>query len=248
MKPLLGPADPDPVLIERAASTSAFVITCDHAGKAIPQALGDLGISSAELDRHIGWDIGALGTARHLAALLDAPLIAQRYSRLVIDCNRPPGHAGLITPISDGTRIPANRSPSDADIRQRTTEIYDPYHAALAAILDERKSLDIPITVVSMHSFTPIFEGFQRPWHIGVLSGADRRVADPVLAALSDQTNVCVGDNQPYQIDEKDAGIPRHAINRGLPNVLFEIRQDLIESSDGQQNWAGRVARALESL
>src|SRR5258706_8978523 len=78
-----------PVHEDNAQGRSPFLLTSDHYGRLIPRALGDLGLSKSELARHIAWDPGIAGVADALAKHLGAHLIAQRYSRLVIDCNRP---------------------------------------------------------------------------------------------------------------------------------------------------------------
>ena len=96
MQQLLGPGDPPPFSVHNEQGRAPLLLLCDHASKAVPKALGDLGISQAELSRHIGWDIGGLDAAIALAKALDAPLVASGYSRLVIDCNRWPGGEGSI--------------------------------------------------------------------------------------------------------------------------------------------------------
>ena len=166
---LLEAADVPPVLQENAAGRSPFLITCDHFGRLIPKRLGDLGLSENELTRHIGWDIGIAGVVQDLSRLLDAHLIAQRYSRLVIDCNRPPGVASSIPLISEATIIPGNEglAPEAAEIRRR--EIFDPYHQRIDEIIDARLHRRQPTVLVALHSFTPVMNGFVRPWHAGIL-------------------------------------------------------------------------------
>jgi len=242
---LLAPDEPAAVLVERAQGSAPFVLTCDHAGLAIPRALGDLGVPDAERARHIGWDIGALGVAREMSRQLDAPLVAQRYSRLVIDCNRPPASEELIALRSEATDIPGNRD-LDATARQaRIDAIYDPFHAAIESLLDSRAAAGRETLYVAVHSFTPIYLGTPRPWQLGVLYGSDRRLAEVLLAQLASDRALVVGDNEPYRIDGKDHGIPEHALRRGFANVLFEVRQDLIAAVDGQKAWGRRLAELL---
>ncbi|MEX2481561.1 MAG: N-formylglutamate amidohydrolase [Gammaproteobacteria bacterium] len=245
MSGLLAPDDPAPVLLEQATGGAPFVLTCDHAGLAIPEALADLGVPEQERVRHIGWDIGALGVARELARVLDAPLIAQRYSRLVIDCNRPPHSADLIPERSEAVAIPANCNLADAARQARIGAIYEPYHTAIRTVLDGRAASGQETIFVAIHSFTPIYLDSPRPWQLGVLYGRDRRLAQVLLTRLGSDGGLTVGDNQPYRIDGKDYGIPEHALARGLANVLFEIRQDLITTADAQQAWASRLAELL---
>ena len=245
MTSLLARDEPAPVLLERAEASSPFVITCDHAGQLIPRSLGDLGVPASERERHIGWDIGALGVARELSSRLDAVLIAQRYSRLVIDCNRPPDSPELITVRSEATDIPGNRELGAGAREARLSCIYEPYHQAIREVLDARARATRATLFISVHSFTPVYLGRPRAWQVGVLYGRDARLARPVLEHLRAGGDFFVGDNEPYRIDDKDQGIPAHALARGLPNVLFEIRQDLIVRAPQQQAWGQRLAAVL---
>jgi predicted N-formylglutamate amidohydrolase len=242
--PLLGRDEPPPVTVERRHAQSPYVLTCDHAGLAIPQVLGDLGLPTAERKRHIAWDIGALGVARELSTRLEAPLLWQNYSRLVIDCNRPPDSTDLIVTRSEATDILVNRDLDEVARAARVAAIYTPYHEAIAGLLDERAAAAIPTVFVAVHSFTPVYHGEARPWQLGVLYGRDDRLARALLDCLAGDGDLCVGDNQPYRIDGKDHTLPAHAFTRGLVNVLFEIRQDLIASPSDQVAWG----RRLESL
>ena len=240
---LLAPDEPAPVIHERPNAASPFLVTCDHAGNLVPRSLGDLGVSAAERQRHIAWDIGALGVARALAEALDGELLAQRYSRLVIDCNRPADSAELCPARSEATEVPGNVALAPAAIEARLAHIWRPYPDAIRARLDARGSR--ATLYVAVHSFTPVYLGRARAWQVGVLYGEDRRLALPALEFLRTHGDFVVGDNQPYRIDDKDQGIPAHALARGLPNVLFEIRQDLIAHSAGQLAWAARLAATL---
>lgn len=244
---MLRPHEPPPVISEREDADSPFVITCDHAGRDIPEALGDLGLGAADRERHIAWDIGALGVARSLAGALDAPLIAQRYSRLVIDCNRPPHHPDLIPVTSEGTVIAHNETVDEGERSARLESIYVPYHEALSALLDRRAARGLATVFVAVHSFTPVYHGAARPWHLGVLYGEDARFAGHLLRHFRADDTLCVGDNEPYRIDEKDHGIPAHAERRGLAHALLEIRQDLLLTEAARRDWSERLARALEA-
>lgn len=246
---LLGHLDPLPFTVHRAQGSSPFVLIADHAGQAIPARLGDLGLSPAELDRHIGWDIGIAGVTRHLSEYLDAFAILQTYSRLVIDCNRPLDAAGSIVESSDGTRIPGNLKLEENEKTARALEIFAQYHARITRELDERSAGKHAPVLIAMHSFTPVFEGVPRPWHVGVLYHRDTRLAHALLAALRAEPGLVVGDNQPYSIsDGSDYAVPVHGEQRGLLHVELEIRQDLITGEQGQQEWAERLARILPAL
>ena len=240
---VLADDEPPPFGVECADGRSAFLIVCDHAGRRIPRSLGTLGLDDAELSRHIAWDIGARGVGAHLARLLDAPMIAQTYSRLVIDCNRPLTSPTSITVLSERTEIPGNQHLPEADRAARAKEIFAPYHARIAAELDARAARGQPTILVSMHSFTPVFKDFVRPWHIGMLYNRDPRLARALLDLIRADGRFVAGDNEPYAVsDGTDYSVPVHGERRGLPHIEIEVRQDLIESEAGQREWAAHLA------
>ena len=244
---ILAPDEPAPFLEARRQGRSNFVIVVDHASARIPRGLDNLGVSASELQRHIAWDIGALAVAQRVSAALDAPLVAQNYSRLVIDCNRDPKVATSIPTISELTEIPGNVALSEADREARRREIFDPYHDRVRALLDERAAAGRPTILVAQHSMTNVYKGSSREMHAAVLYNRDRRFAGLVLDMLRGETGLVVADNQPYFVtDETDYSIPRHGEARGLPHVEIEIRQDLLLDAAGQQDWALRITRALQ--
>ncbi|HEV7490125.1 MAG TPA: N-formylglutamate amidohydrolase [Rhodanobacteraceae bacterium] len=240
---LLAEDEPPPFSVEREDGKSAFVLICDHAGRRIPRSLGTLGVAEDELSRHIVWDIGARGVASHVAAHLDAVFIAQTYSRLVIDCNRPIGAPTSITTRSERTEIPGNRDLAPAETLARAEEIFAPYHRRIVGELDRRRAIGRPTLLVSMHSFTPVFNDVPRPWHIGMLYNRDARLAHALLSIIRAEGRWVVGDNEPYSVsDGTDYAVPVHGEQRGLPHVEIEIRQDLITDDKGQSEWAERIA------
>jgi predicted N-formylglutamate amidohydrolase len=245
---LLAADEPAPVRLLRPDGAGDFVLTADHAGNRIPRALGDLGLAASERRRHIAWDIGIAGVSERLSALLDAPVVLQTYSRLVIDCNRAPGHPTSIPVRSEATDVPGNAALDAAARAARQAAIFDPYHRAVAGLLDARAAAGRRSVLVAMHSFTPVFHGRRRTVEIGVLSHRDRRLADIVLALLREAGEFAVGDNEPYAItDTSDYTVPVHGEGRGLVHVELEIRQDLIETAADQAQWAERVARLLRA-
>ena len=241
MNTLLTAHDPEPVLRYNDAGSSRVVLTCDHADRLVPAAI-ELGIEDQDLHRHIGWDIGALAVAQTLADLLDAPLVAQRYSRLVIDCNRRPGVVTSVPETSDGTRVPGNVDLGDEDRGRREREILEPYHQAIESLLDERAQ---DAVVVPVHSFTPSLAGAERPWHVSLMNGDDRRLHDALLEGLSQRADLHVGDNEPYQVEPVDYTMPVHGSERGIPCSMIEVRQDLIGDAEGQRRWAQLLAEEI---
>lgn len=243
---LLAADEPAPVAVDHADGKSPFLLVADHAGNAIPRALGTLGVAEAERARHIAWDIGIAGVGRLLAAALDAPFVRQHYSRLVIDCNRPPGTPTSIAQISEQTPIPGNVNLSEANRAARAREIFWPYHERIEAELDRRRQAGRPVVLISLHSFTPVFKGVARPWHAAVLYNRDPRLASRLKTLLNAEKELTIGDNAPYAVtDTTDYTIPVHAERRGLDHVLIEIRQDLIADETGQRAWSERLARLL---
>jgi predicted N-formylglutamate amidohydrolase len=246
---LLSGSDVAPVHETNASGASPFLFTCDHYGRLLPEKLGDLGLPESERVRHIAWDIGIAGVAERMAMLCDAHLVSQRYSRLVIDCNRPPTVASSIPRLSEATVIPGNEALSSEDIARRRHEIFDPYHQRIDAIIDQRQHAKRPTVLVSLHSFTPVYAGVARPWHIGTLYHRDTTLPPLLLRALRAEGDLVVGDNEPYAVsDITDYTIPVHGEARGLLNTGIEIRQDLIGDQSDQQQWAERLARVLMEI
>jgi predicted N-formylglutamate amidohydrolase len=246
---LLGNEDVPPVQEDNAAGRSPFLLTSDHYGRLIPRALGDLGLPASELTRHIAWDPGIAGVAQALSKHLNAHLIAQRYSRLVIDCNRPPEALSSIPRISEATVIPGNDGLAREAAELRRRSIFDPYHRRIREVIDRRLRQGIPTVLVSLHSFTPVYAGIARPWHIGTLYHRDTRLPPLLLKLLRNEPDLAVGDNEPYAVsDETDYTIPVHGEARGLMNSGIEIRQDLIADQAGETQWAERLARILAEI
>jgi len=243
---LLAPDEPPAFTVGNENGRSPFFIVADHAGKRLPRRVGDLGLSTAERERHIAWDIGAGALAEMLGHALEAFVIRQNYSRLVIDCNRAPSAETFIVSVSELTPVPGNVGLSEAQKRARIREIFDPYHDRITLELDRRRDAGQTTTLISVHSFTPVFKGMARPWHAGVLYNRDPRFAHLLLKLLQHEAGLIVGDNEPYRVsDASDYAIPVHGEKRGLPHVELEIRQDLIADNAGQRKWATLLARLL---
>lgn len=246
---LLGPNDPSPVEWVNPEGRSPIVLCCEHAGRAVPERLGDLGIDAAEMDRHIAYDVGAAGLARRLSARLDAALILQRFSRLVIDCNRPAHAPGCIPEASDGTELPMNKGIAVAERNMRWREIHQPFHDALASFLDGRAKTGTPTALVTVHSFTPVMRatGERRSVRLGLLFNRDPRLAEALMAAFTRaHPAIETALNVPYTVcDDSDYAIPVHGERRGIPHVLVEVRSDGIATEAGQEAWAAMLAPAL---
>jgi predicted N-formylglutamate amidohydrolase len=244
--PLLDPDEPGPVTLENESGNSVFFLTCDHAGRAFPRRLGKLGLPENETRRHIAWDIGIGAVGQRLSQLLDAAVILQTYSRLVIDCNRDPNVPSSIPEISETTAVPGNNGLEEAARAARIDAIFRPYHNAVAAALDRRAAQGRHSVLVALHSFTPVFNGISRRWQVAVLFNRDSRLAHPLAELLRAEGDLVVGENEPYAVsDLTDYTVPVHGERRGLPHVEIEIRQDLITEPAGQREWAERLARLL---
>lgn len=247
-KTVLAPQDPVPVEFH-PADGARVILCCDHASNRVPRTLVQLGLGDEVLARHIGWDIGAAAVTRRLAPALGAASVLAGYSRLVIDCNRDSDDPSSIPATSDGVVVPGNRELS-ADARHaRRAAIFTPYHAALTQSIDAVLARGAAPALISVHSFTPSLGGKARPWHIGILWDGDGRIASPLLAALRDDAALVVGDNEPYSARQPAGYTMRHhALERGLPHVAIEIRQDEIADDAGAAAWANRLAAALRPI
>ncbi len=244
---LLQAGDPPPVTVVRPDGASPFLLVCDHAGNRIPRNLGTLGVSETDRRRHIAWDVGAAEMANLVSELLDAPLVLQTYSRLVIDCNRDPSVESAMPLVSEITEIPGNRNLNPRETTARIAEIFRPYHERITAIMGSRVAAGRATILVALHSFTPYYEGRgARPWHIGILYNRDDRLPRIMLELLGAEPGLTVGDNEPYKIsDETDYTIPVHGERRGVLHVEIEVRHDEIGSESGQRAWAKRLVHVL---
>jgi predicted N-formylglutamate amidohydrolase len=241
---LLAPGETPPFVVRNPGAGARILLIGDHAGCEIPAALGDLGLPRHEIERHIGWDIGVAALGASLSDRLGAPFVAQRFSRLVIDCNRDPDRPDAICTVSDGTVVPGNAALAPADRQARIDEIFRPYHQRIADTLDARAGQ--PVLLVALHSFTPVMGEAARPWRYGVLHLGASAFSDAVLARLREALGeAAVGDNQPYRMDETDFTIPHHAVARGLDYVELEVRQDLLADAAGIEAAAGLLAEVL---
>ena len=240
---MLAADEPGPAIVRAGSPECRFVLVADHAGNAIPRALGDLGLGEHDRARHIAWDIGIAGVAEALAARLDAPLVRQRYSRLVIDCNRDPTRTDAIPEASDGSAIVGNAGLGESVRAARVGAIHAPYHAAIGQALRGQRQ---PAIVVALHSFTPVMNGVARPWHAGVLHDqGNTRFSNAVLNGLRARLTEPVGDNEPYAMDGIDFTVPHHCYAAERMYAELEVRQDLISDRGGQEHWAGLLAQVL---
>lgn len=237
-----------PVAVLNRNGAGPAVLVCEHASNYIPPEYHRLGLTAGDLQRHIAWDIGALGLSEQLSMLLDVPLVFATHSRLLRDLNRDVSAPDTIVTHSENTTIPGNLDLSDSERRWRDEWLYEPFHAELDRLIEQRLRQGLATAVISMHSFTPEYLGTVRPWHVGIVSRQDRRLSDRLLTSLREDATLCVGDNQPYTPDQGVYhSIERHAEARGLPGAMIEMRNDLIEQRLGQMQWASRLAREFNT-
>ena len=242
------PSLSNPVAVYNRDGVGRVVLLCEHASNYIPPQYQGLGLGTQDLQRHIAWDPGASATAQWLSRGLDAPLVCATYSRLLLDLNRKLSASDSIVKHSENTPIPGNESLDAVELFNRHS-LYAPYHKEVENLINSRRTAlkeKLPV-VISIHSFTPVYLGVARPWHIGVLSQHDRRLADALLAILREDNNLCVGDNQPYAPqDGVYHSIEQHAESHGLPCAMLEIRNDLIADRRGQREWSERLSLAIQ--
>ncbi|KXF76049.1 N-formylglutamate amidohydrolase [Paramesorhizobium deserti] len=235
-----------PVRITNGHGKSPVLLLCDHASNHIPSGFDTLGLTKKDLQRHIAWDPGALGVAREMSRLLDAPLVESCISRLIVDCNRPLDAPDLVPSLSELTNIPGNMHLSESEIAERVVLAHAPYHAAIEALVASRIAAGIPPVLVAIHTFTPVYRGEERPWHVGIIHDDDTRLAAPIIAGLQAMAGLCVGINQPYSpADRVYYTLERHAQAKQLKAVMIEIRNDLVTTEQQEKQWGERLARIL---
>ena len=245
---LLAADEPAPFELHNAGGGARILLLCDHASPFVPRAFGGLGLSEAELCRHIAWDIGIAEVTREMAARLDAPALLSHFSRLIVDPNRALDDPTLIPQLSDGVIVPGNRGLSEAARQARIATFHQAYHGAIEAQLEAMIAQGRAPALISMHSFTPVMKGLERPWQIGILWNRDGRLPVPLMARLRAQ-GLTVGDNEPYSGRETHGYTTHvHAEPRGLANALIEVRQDLIDTHHGAAEWAERLAETLRAV
>lgn len=237
------------VRVVNRAGRSPYLIVCDHASNWLPAHHGTLGLTQADMLRHIAWDPGALPVAEEMSASLDATLVAAGISRLAIDCNRPLDAPDLVPPLSETTVIPGNENLTEAQRAERIALSWQPFHDTIEKIVEERLAEGLETWIVSIHSFTPVYKGVQRPWEIGILHDDDERLSAPMTEAFRALGKFTVGDNQPYApVDRVYFTLERHARSRGLPCAMIEIRNDEIADRAGQHRWAELLAGIFQNL
>lgn len=237
------PGVQDVVTVINRQGGAPCLLVCDHASNRMPEGYGTLGLPAAELANHTAWDPGALAVATRMADLLDAPLVASRVSRLVIDCNRDHRAPNLIPETAEGRPVPGNAALSEAERQHRIAAFHAPFHDAIDAVLAERADL---AAVVSVHSFTPVLFGVPRPWTLGILHDDDTRIADALIASLTGRPGVDLGRNQPYSpADGVYYTLARHGTSQGRAAAMIEIRNDQIRDPAGIDHWAAMLAGAL---
>lgn len=226
-----------------------LLLACDHASNHIPTELNDLGVAHAHRADHIAWDIGAGAVAERLGQLLEVPVVKATHSRLVVDCNRNLDDPTAFPPVSDGVAVPGNAGLSVADRTARANAFYWPYHHAVRDQLRALEARAAAPALIGVHSFTPQMDGFERPWHLGALWDKDERIARPFIDYFADSSEVCVGDNEPYSgRHPADFTLDHHAEAEGLPHLGLEVRQDLIDTEAGVEEWALIIAAALKPI
>jgi len=245
---LIGPEDPPPFEVSNGEATTPILLVCDHASRAIPAGMNNLGLDEDALGRHIAYDIGAAALTRLLAERLDAPAVLAGYSRLLLDCNRQPGDPQSIMEASDGTVIPGNRDLTLPEREARAQCFHWPYHHAIDKAFARLRLIGPEPLLFSVHTFTPSLGGKDRFWDLGVLWNRDPRIAVPLMDLLRQHKGLNVGDNEPYSGREIAYTVNLHAGAAGLANAAVEIRQDHCETREELMRWAEILGDALERI
>ncbi len=239
--PILAPHEGPAARVLNPRGASGIVLVCEHASRFIPASLDTLGLTPEAAQSHAAWDIGAMEMAIEVMATLDAPLVVSQVSRLVYDCNRPPTAPDAIPTQSERFAISGNAELSPDARQARAQAVYDPFRAALNGVLTDRPG---PRTIVTLHSFTPVFHGQPRDVELGILHDTDDRLADTMLAAAPQHTDMVTARNAPYAAADGVTHTLQLAIEHGFANVMIEVRNDLIDTPTGVR----RVAYQLSGL
>jgi len=227
---------------------SPLIFVCDHASNALPVEYGSLGLKPEAFKRHIAYDIGAADVTRALAEAFAAPALLGPYSRLLIDLNRGADDPTLVMKLSDRAIIAGNANADAAEIAKRVRLYYQPYHDSIEREIARVERAGVAPVLISVHSFTPEWRGFKRPWHVGILwSDKDPRLAQFMLVHLRRETDLVVGDNEPYSGELEGDCMDQHAVARGFAHVLIELRQDLVDTPSKAQGWAARLQPILQA-
>jgi predicted N-formylglutamate amidohydrolase len=247
--PLIGPEDPPPFEVVNADGSAPFLLVCDHASRAIPHRMKQLGVADWVLERHVACDIGARALTLALSERFDAPAVLAGYSRLVVDLNRQLHDASAFIKVSDGIAIPGNIEMGERERAERIESFFDPYHGAVSAELARFTARGRVPALLSIHTCTPVYNRVVRRWHVGVMWDKDPRIARPLLDNLAGVPEVCVGDNEPYSgAHPNDFTIDHHAENHGFPCVGIEVRQDLVDTPEGAAHWARVLGDAFDPV
>jgi len=224
-----------------------IIFICEHASNHIPEEFDNLGLEADFLTQHIAWDIGMEDMTRLLSQKLDAPAIIANFSRLLIDPNREEDHKTLIPHTSDNIPIPGNQDLSKEQVEERRARFYRPFHARCDELIRDKVTGSHMPLVCGMHSFTPRMNGFERPWHAGMLWNKDPRLAQALIKSLTER-GFNVGDNEPYSGRDLFYTMNQHGHRHGAPHVTIEIRQDLVASRDDIIKWTGIFSEDLQNI
>jgi len=238
----------EPYEIVAGQGHGRLILLCDHASNRLPGEYGSLGLDAAQFERHIAYDIGAAALTRGLSRRLGATAVLSCFSRLLIDPNRGMDDPTLIMRISDGAAVPGNREVDEAERARRIARFHRPYHEAIADVVAKVRAQGHVPFLVSIHSFTPVWRGWPRPWHVGILWDRDEAVARAMIRGFLAQGDLVVGDNEPYHGALEGDTLNTHSTRPGLPHALIEVRQDLIAAKTGVDEWVERVAKVVEPI
>ncbi len=238
--------DPPPFEVVNPDGAAPVLLVCDHASRVLPKVYGTLGLDPSMMWRHVAWDIGAADVTRRLSRAIGATAVLAGASRLLIDVNRRLDDPSMIPPESDGIEIPGNHGLDDAERRRRTDAWHRAYHAEIDRRLDRIAGRGVDPILLSVHSFTPVMDGDERPWHVGVLWSNGSGIAVQLIARLRRNSGLVVGDNEPYTaLQPYGYTIHVHGEDRGLSYAAVEVRQDLIDTHHGAESWANILADAV---
>lgn len=225
-----------------------LLVIGDHAMNHLPKTANGLGLPPGVIEQHVGFDIGSEGLVRGLAGRFGAGAVMAGFSRLYIDPNRDTTRFDSIVEVADGLPVPGNQGLTQSQRDARICDMFHPYHDGLARSIDSLRQRHRDPLLVSIHTFTPAMAGQERPWHAGVLWHHDRLTAKAALSLLRRESDLCIGDQEPYPGNIFNYTMDRHAGRPGLRHLTLEVRQDLVDHDEGVAEWVDRLSRTVKEV
>lgn len=226
--------------VEEVAGDGPVVLTCEHASVRLPSPWRWHPADRWVVGTHWSWDPGAAWLTRGLASRLGARAVLSQYTRLLVDPNRELDSVTLVRRMAEGRLLRLNSRMTRGELGRRLEQLYHPFHAAVDAAMVGSPAAS---ALVSVHSFTPVFNGVRREVEIGVLYDRDEALALALHGFLRER-GWDARLNEPYSgAHGQMYSAHSHAVEHGRRAVELEVRQDLAAGREARE----RVLDDLEA-